>query len=147
MDQLYRQNAELKKEVEEIRLISRKARASCFEAGEERYALQEKLDIYKAGEGKRLGKLKGKAEVEAKRQYQEGYKKAMKGWQYLRVEAARWQEGNMQMMEKKVCWRCLGNKTSAQSSTQTEHVQIEESGSKSMVASYKDKQAQTDSAL
>ena len=41
VDQLYQQNAELKKEVEEIRLISRKPRASCFEVGEERYALQE----------------------------------------------------------------------------------------------------------
>ena len=41
MDQLYRQNAELQKEVEEIMLILRKSRASCFEPGEERYALQE----------------------------------------------------------------------------------------------------------
>ena len=53
----------------------------------------------------------------------------------------------MEIREKKVCWRCLGDKTSAQSSTQTDHVQIEESGSKSTVASYKDKEVQTDSGL
>ena len=90
VDQLNRQNAELKKEVEEIRLISRKARPSCFEAGEERHALQEELDAYKAGGEKRLEKLKEEAKVEAKRQYQEGYKEVMEGLHYLRVEAARW---------------------------------------------------------
>ena len=95
VDQLYRQNAELKEEVEAIRLISRKARASCFEAGEARYALQEELDAYKEGEEKRLEKLKEEAKVEAQERYQEGYKKAMEGWHYLRVEAARWQEENM----------------------------------------------------
>ena len=133
--------------MEEIRLISRKAKASCLEAGEERYALQEELDAYKAGEEMSLEKLKEEAEVEAKRQYQKGYEKAMEGWHYLRVEAARWQEKNMEMREKTVCWRCLGNKASTESSTQTDHVQTEELGSKSMVASYKDKEAQTDSAL
>ena len=51
--------------MEEIRLISRKAKASCLEAGEERYALQEELDTYKAGEEKRLEKLKEKAKVKA----------------------------------------------------------------------------------
>ena len=145
VNQLNRQNAELKKEVEEISLISRKARPSCFEAGEERHALQEEL--YKAGGEKRLEKLKEEAKVEAKRQYQEGYKEVMEGLHYLRVEAARWQEENMEIREKKVCWRCLGNKASIQSSTQTDHVQTEASGSKSMVASCKDKEPRTDSAL
>ena len=79
VDQLYRQNAELKKEVEEIRLISRKARASCLEAGEERYALREELDTYKAGEEKRLEKLAEEAKAEVKRQYQKGYEKAIEG--------------------------------------------------------------------
>ena len=51
------------------------------------------------------------------------------------------------MREKKVCWRCLGNKASIQSSTQTDHFQTEASGSKSMVASCKDKELPTDSAL
>ena len=46
-----------------------------------------------------------------------------------------------------MCWRWLGNKTSTQRSTQMDHVQIEESVSKSMVASYKDKEAQMDRTL
>ena len=66
MDQLYRQNAELQKEVEEIMLILRKSRASCFEPGEVRYDLQEWLDAYKAGEEKRVAKLTEEAEVETK---------------------------------------------------------------------------------
>ena len=69
VDQLWRQNTELKKEVEEMRLVSRKARASYFEAGEERDVLQVELDAYKAGEEKRLEKLKEQAKVEAKEQY------------------------------------------------------------------------------
>ena len=69
--------------MEEIRLISRKPRASCFEAGEDRHALQEELDAYKAGEEKTLEKLKEEAEVETKRQYQKGYEKAMEGWHYF----------------------------------------------------------------
>ena len=89
--QLYRQNAELKKEVKEIRLISRKAKGACFQAGEKRYALQEELDTYKAGEEKWLERLKEEAEVAAKWQYQKGYEKAMEDWYCLRVEAARWQ--------------------------------------------------------
>ena len=105
------------------------------------------MDAYKAGEEKRLQKQKEEAEVEAKRQYQKGYEKAMEGWYYLRVEAACWQEENMEMRENKVCWRWLGNKASTQSSTQTDHVKTEAMGSKSMVASYKEKEAQTDSAL
>ena len=56
----------LKKEVEETRLLTRKARASCFEAGETRSALQEELGAYMAGEEKRLEKLKEEAKVEAK---------------------------------------------------------------------------------
>ena len=95
VDQLYRQNAELKKEIEDRKLISQKTTASWFEAGEERDALREELDAYKAGEEKRLEKLKEEAKVEAQERYQEGYKKAMEGWHYLRVEAARWQEENM----------------------------------------------------
>ena len=51
------------------------------------------------------------------------------------------------MREKKVCWRCLGNKAITQSSTQTDHVPTEALRSKSMLASYKNKEAQTDSAL
>ena len=147
VDQPYRQNAELKKEIEDRKLISQRTTASWFAAGEERDALQEELDTYKAGEEKRLEKLKEEAKVEAQAKYLEGYEKGMAGWHYLRVEAARWKEENMELREKKVCWRCLGDKTSAQSSTQTDHVQMEELGSKSTVASYKDKEAQTDGAL
>ena len=105
------------------------------------------MDTYIAGEEKRVEKLKEEAKVEAQAKYLEGYEKGMAGWHYVRVEAARWKEENMEMREKKVCWRCLGNKTSTQSSSQTDHVQMEESGSKSTVASYKDKEVQTDSAL
>lgn len=50
--------------------------------------MQEKLDTYKAGKEKRQEKLKEEAEVEAQWQYQEGYKKAMEGWHYLRLEAS-----------------------------------------------------------
>ena len=65
VDQLYRQNAELKKEREDRKLISQKTTASWFEAGEERDALREELDAYKVGEEKRLEKLKEEAKVEA----------------------------------------------------------------------------------
>ena len=53
----------------------------------------------------------------------------------------------MEMQDKTVCWRSLGDKANTQSSTQTDHFHTEALGSKSMVASYKDMEAQTDSAL
>ena len=49
VDQLYRQNAELKNEMEDRKLISQKTTASWFAAGEDRDALQEELDTYIGG--------------------------------------------------------------------------------------------------